>query len=132
LAARVAVGGGEAGCFPASFSVLSDYFLPSKRAFAIGLFYFAGFLGFTFGLAFTGALAESIGWRLTFVVVGVPGVLLAICLKLTVKEPKRTLTEEQQNNSKVDLLIIIKTLVKKRSYIHLVLGYTFLYFLATR
>jgi predicted MFS family arabinose efflux permease len=128
LAARVAVGGGEAGCFPASFSVLSDYFLPSKRAFAIGLFYFAGFLGFTFGLAFTGALAESIGWRLTFVVVGVPGVLLAICLKLTVKEPKRTLTEEQQNNSKVDLLIIIKTLVKKRSYIHLVLGYTFFIF----
>ncbi|MFT5544083.1 MAG: putative MFS family arabinose efflux permease [Glaciecola sp.] len=128
LAARVAVGAGEAGCFPASFSVLSDYFKPSKRAFAIGLFYFAGFIGFTFGLAFTGALAESIGWRQTFVVVGLPGILLAIGLKLLVKEPKRTTGDDLQDSSQDGLVLVIKKLVKKRSYIHLVLGYTFFIF----
>jgi predicted MFS family arabinose efflux permease len=128
LIARVAVGAGEAGCFPASFSVLSDYFKPSKRAFAIGLFYFAGFLGFTFGLAFTGALAESIGWRLTFVVVGMPGILLAVLLKFLVKEPVRQQSEDPQDISQDRLSLIVKKLMKKRAYIHLVLGYTFFIF----
>jgi predicted MFS family arabinose efflux permease len=128
LIARVAVGAGEAGCFPASFSVLSDYFKPSKRAFAIGLFYFAGFLGFTFGLAFTGSLSESIGWRLTFVVVGLPGVLLAILLKLLVKEPPRQQTEESIDASQNKLVPIVKTLINKKAYVHLVLGYTFFIF----
>lgn len=129
LIARIGVGGGEAGCFPASFSVLADYFEPSKRAFAIGLFYFAGFLGFALGLGTTGILAESIGWRKTFIVIGLPGILLALAVKLFVREPVRSVEEvEAESSHKESVLDSIKKVFAKRAYRHLVLGYTYFIF----
>jgi predicted MFS family arabinose efflux permease len=128
LIARVGVGGGEAGCFPASFSILSDYFEPSKRAFAIGLFYFAGFLGFAIGLGSTGVLAESIGWRYTFIVVGLPGVLLAITVKFFVKEPKRSHVEISNEVLTEGVFAATKKLFEKHSFRHLIIGYTFFIF----
>lgn len=127
LIARIGVGGGEAGCFPASFSVLADYFEPSKRAFAIGIFYFAGFLGFTIGLGTTGILSESIGWRNTFIVIGMPGILLAIAVKLLVKEPLRE-NDKKDTDSPENTMVLIKELFKKKSYRHLVIGYTLFIF----
>ncbi|NWG93216.1 MAG: MFS transporter, partial [Parvularculaceae bacterium] len=87
--ARVGVGIGEAGGSPPSHSIISDYFPKEKRATALSLFS----LGIPFGqmLAFLagGWVLENLGWRNAFLVVGLPGILLAILLKLTVKEPIR-------------------------------------------
>jgi len=87
--ARVGVGIGEAGGSPPSHSIISDYFPKEKRATALSLFS----LGIPFGqmLAFLagGWVLEYLGWRNAFLIVGLPGILLAILLKLTVKEPIR-------------------------------------------
>lgn len=87
--ARVGVGIGEAGGSPPSHSIISDYFPKEKRATALALFS----LGIPFGqmLAFLagGWVVQYLGWREAFFIVGVPGLVLAIILKLTVKEPIR-------------------------------------------
>jgi MFS family permease len=87
--ARVGVGIGEAGGSPPSHSIISDYFPKETRSTALSLYS----LGIPFGqmLAFLGGgwVLENLGWRNAFLIVGVPGVVLAIILKLTVKEPVR-------------------------------------------
>ncbi|MEM8771036.1 MAG: MFS transporter [Pseudomonadota bacterium] len=87
--ARIGVGIGEAGCSPPAHSLISDYFPKEKRASALAIYS----LGIPFGQMFAflagGWVLENLGWRNAFFIVGVPGVLLAIIMKLTVREPVR-------------------------------------------
>ncbi|GAB5459042.1 MAG: MFS transporter [Henriciella sp.] len=87
--ARMGVGAGEAGGSPPSYSMIADYFKPSERTRAMGIYITGAVLGTAGGLIVGGALADSIGWRWTFVAMGVPGILLGAVLYLTVREPKR-------------------------------------------
>jgi predicted MFS family arabinose efflux permease len=89
LAMRVGVGIGEAGCSPPSHSLISDYFEPKRRASALGVYAFGIPLGSMIGAISGGWLAEHAGWREAFMIVGAPGVLLAIAVKLFVREPPR-------------------------------------------
>ena len=86
---RFGVGIGEAGCSPPSHSLISDYYEPSKRASALSIYSFGIPLGAMFGAAIGGFLADWFGWRVAFFVVGLPGVILALVMWLTVKEPPR-------------------------------------------
>ncbi len=87
--ARIGVGIGEAGSTPPSHSMIADLFSPEKRGTAMGIFA----LGVNFGLLLAylggGWLSENYGWRLTFVAVGLPGLLIALILYFTVNEPAR-------------------------------------------
>lgn len=87
--ARVGVGLGEAGGSPPAHSIISDYFPPAQRASALSVYQSGVYVGILCGYAFGGVLAELVGWRLTFVSLGVPGVLLAFGLLLLVREPRR-------------------------------------------
>lgn len=93
LIARIGVGVGEAGASPPSHSLISDYFPLEKRATALSIYA----LGIPFGAAignFVGGWgAEVLGWRQTFILVGLPGVLIAFLVWLTLKEPPRGLSE---------------------------------------
>ena len=95
LAARMGVGIGEAGCSPPAHSLVSDYFHKEERATALGLYSLGIPLGSLFGILLGGWLAGTLGWRWAFVAVGLPGVLLAIIVKLTLREPKRGALEPQ-------------------------------------
>lgn len=86
---RFGVGVGEAGCSPPAHSLISDYFEPRKRASAMAVYGLGVPLGVMFGAAAGGWLAQTLGWRWAFVVVGAPGVVLAVAFKLLVKEPER-------------------------------------------
>lgn len=86
---RVMVGVGEAAGGAPSHSLLSDTFPPERRAFALSIFQMGVYLGQMLGLAVGGLLVAPLGWRWTFVVVGLPGVLFALLLRLTVEEPER-------------------------------------------
>jgi MFS family permease len=86
---RFGVGVGEAGLSPSSHSLISDYFEPQKRATALSVYAFGIPLGSMLGAVLGGWLAQSFSWRIAFVVVGIPGILVAIALKLLVKEPPR-------------------------------------------
>ena len=95
LAARVGVGVGEAGGSPPSHSIVSDIFPPEKRASALAFYSTGVNLGILFGFLFGGWLNEFFGWRVAFMVVGIPGVLLAILVRTTVREPIRGLMENR-------------------------------------
>jgi MFS family permease len=89
LAMRVGVGVGEAGCSPPSHSLISDYFEPKRRASALSIYAFGIPLGSMIGAVAGGWLAKTYGWRVAFMVVGAPGMILALLVKLLVKEPPR-------------------------------------------
>ena len=87
--ARLGVGIGEAGGTAPSYAIVADYFSPRQRGIALGLFS----LGLPLGTAAGGLLAGSIeplyGWRAAFLLLAIPGVLLAMLLPLIVREPRR-------------------------------------------
>jgi len=101
LLARMGVGIGEAGCNPPAHSLISDYFPKKERATALGIYSLGISFGSLFGILLGGLLADAFGWRMAFVIVGVPGVLLALIVKLTLKEPKRGSMEFKRASSDI-------------------------------
>lgn len=86
---RAAVGTAEAAGSPTGMSLLSDYFEKERRATAIGLWYLSSGIGLAVAFFVGGAIVQSHGWRWAFFAAGIPGLLLAPLLFLTVREPKR-------------------------------------------
>jgi len=93
---RFGVGIGEAGCSPPSHSLISDYYAPKQRATALSIYSFGIPLGTMFGAVAGGWLAQEFSWRVAFVIVGLPGILLAVIVKLVVKEPPRGHSEMKE------------------------------------
>jgi len=92
---RVGVGVGEAGLSPSAHSLISDYFEPKKRASALSIYAFGIPLGTMFGAMAGGWIAEHLSWQAAFMVVGLPGILVAIAIKLVIKEPPRGWSDRQ-------------------------------------
>jgi MFS family permease len=89
LLARIGVGIGEAGGSPPSHSLLAAYFPPERRGMALGV-YAAGIpIGSAIGALAGGWIGATLGWRTAFMVVGLPGVLLALVVLLTLRERGR-------------------------------------------
>ena len=88
-ATRIGVGVGEAGGTAPAHSLLSDYFPPERRAFAFGIFQQGVYLGQMLGLMVGAVLVAEVGWRVTFFIVGLPGLGLAAVLYATVRDPVR-------------------------------------------
>lgn len=88
-ATRIGVGVGEAGGTAPAHSLLSDYFPPERRAFAFGIFQQGVYLGQMLGLMVGAVLVAEVGWRVTFFIVGLPGLGLAVVLYATVRDPVR-------------------------------------------
>ncbi len=89
LAARVGVGVGEAGASPPSHSIISDYFPHSERGRALSFYSMGIYIGILIGFLLGGWINQFFGWRTAFLVVGLPGVLMAVVVKLTLREPLR-------------------------------------------
>lgn len=87
--ARMGVGIGESGSGPAGMSLLSDYFRRHELGRAVGFYALGSTIGTAAGLMVGGYFAELLGWRMAFVMLGVPGVLFALLVMFTVKEPER-------------------------------------------
>jgi MFS family permease len=120
LAFRVGVGIGEAGGSPPAHSLISDYFPPERRATALGVFSLGVPLGILVGFLAGGWLEESLGWRGAFVLVGAPGVVLALVVALTLREPPRGLSEGLQSDGAAPSAAdVIRFLWGARSFRHL-------------
>ena len=89
LAARAGVGVAEAGGSPTGMSLLSDYFGTDKRSTAIGIWYLSAGLGTAIAFFVGGWIVQEYGWRWAFIAAGIPGLVLAPILFLTVREPIR-------------------------------------------
>ncbi|MEL6708751.1 MAG: MFS transporter [Pseudomonadota bacterium] len=149
---RIGVSIGEAGCTPPAQSLIADYFVPSRRATAVSVYALGVPLGGMLASVFGGQLAglsgaeygawvaamgigglfgdldwsQVEGWRVAFVVVGVPGLLLSLLVWRTVKEPPRGYTDPAalQGLEKASFIEALSVLSKKTAYRHIVFGAT--------
>lgn len=86
---RMGVGFGEAGGSPPSYSLISDYFPADRRGTGLALYSLGVPVGSMLGAFLGGKLALAYGWRTAFLVVGAPGIVLAVLMLLLIREPKR-------------------------------------------
>jgi len=86
--ARVGVGAGEAGAIPPAQSLIADYFDPTRRARALAIFMASATAGYLLGFVLGAHIAAVYGWRHAFVLLGAPGLLLAVIVHFVLREPR--------------------------------------------
>ena len=130
--ARMGVGIGESGSGPAGLSLLSDYFRKHELGRAMGFSTLGATVGTAVGLMAGGYFAQLLGWRLAFVMLGIPGILLALILYFTVKEPPRgryypgavkTIANERFGEALKSWFKTIRSLAANRLYVGVTLAY---------
>ena len=123
LLARIGVGVGEAGCSPPAHSMLADYFPTENRATALGIYSLGIPFGILFGFIAGGWLNEFFGWRVAFFIVGVPGLLLAILVRFTLREPPRGMAEGRVADEEQPTIVeTFRFLWSNRSFRHMAVG----------
>lgn len=125
LLGRAAVGMAEAGGSPTGMSLLSDYFDERRRATAIGIWYISSGLGLSIAFFVGGWLIQQYGWRAAFLAAGLPGLVLAPVLFLTVREPLRGNVDPRsarRNTADVGLLSNIRTLAARPGLMHCIVA----------
>jgi len=129
LLARIGVGIGEAGGSPPSHSIISDYFPPEKRGTALAIYSTGIYIGVLLGFVIGGVIAKLYGWRVTFYAIGIPGILLAIVLYFTVKEPKKGQSDAISISDHMPKLTdVFKTLFFNKTFVFAALGAGFMAF----
>jgi len=118
LIARMFVGIGEAACVPPSHSAISDYFPSNKRASALAIFGLSMPIGILLAAFGGGWLAQSFDWRTMFMMLGGLGLVAAVVLKLTVKDPGRSGEHTETPSFRATL----RSLGSKRSFWHVIAG----------
>ena len=132
LLARFAVGIGEAGGTPPSTAIVADNFPPARRPMALTIFALGACVGAWLGSSVAGRAAEVGGWRLAFLVLGIPGVAVALLVALTVREPRRGQLDSEAHRPQkrpfslwaiLDQLIeTLRFMEHQRSAVHLIVG----------
>ena len=124
--ARIGVGVGEAACSPPAHSLLSDYFPPERRGTALSIFSLGVPIGIMIGYLAGGWINQYFGWRTAFFVVGLPGLLLAVVVRLTLREPPRGHSEGPQTSTSVTPVDsfpdVLRFMWRLRSFRHLSLA----------
>jgi predicted MFS family arabinose efflux permease len=96
--ARIGVGVGEAGCSPPAHSLISDMFPLNWRGTALSIYSLGIPIGGALGSGLGGWLGQSYGWRTAFLAVGIPGVILALIVRFTLREPTRSAPPAEREN----------------------------------
>ncbi len=121
--ARIGVGIGEAGCSPPAHSMISDYYPPEKRATAMGIFTVGISAGIMIAYLSGGWIAENLGWRQALLIVGLPGLVLALIVRFTVTEPVRGLSEgREDSDARYGIIEVGRFLFGRKSFVHMSLG----------
>lgn len=121
--ARIGVGVGEAGYSPPAHSMIADYYPPEKRSTAMGIFSLGISLGILIAYLGGGWIAQNIGWRQAFLIVGAPGLVLALIFRFTVTEPPRGLSDGKvDSGEKYGVIAVAKFLFRRNSFVHLSVG----------
>jgi predicted MFS family arabinose efflux permease len=123
--ARIGVGIGEAGCTPPALSLIADSVPREQRASAVSIYMLGAPVGSILGLALGGLIADAFGWRMAFVLVGLPGLLLAVVAALTLREPRRGMAKVSAADSTAPTFReAMAELMGKRAYWFVVGGVT--------
>jgi predicted MFS family arabinose efflux permease len=120
-AARITVGLGESGYTPTAHSLITEAVPKTRRTLALGIFNTGPSLGAMTALAVGGVVADLWGWRRAFLLAGLPGLVMALIVLLTVSEPggpHRGSSPSTRTDFKTDAL----GLLKKKSFALFVCG----------
>jgi MFS transporter, Spinster family, sphingosine-1-phosphate transporter len=127
LLIRIGVAVGEAGCVPTAHSLIADYFTRAERPRAVGVYMLGQPLSTMIGFFAAGWLNELYGWRTTFLILGIPGLVLALVAQVTLKEPRRELsarTAGAAGPATPGLQEVAATLWKNVTFKHLLLCFS--------
>ncbi len=120
---RVGVGIGEASTGPSAHSLISDYFPLRQRATAISIYTIGGHIGVALAFLVGGWLSDAYSWRMALVAVGLPGIVLSILFRFTVREPVRGAIEGQVDTGEaVPLGEVVRVLGRKPTFRHLTMA----------
>ncbi len=122
LLARIGVGIGEAGGTPSCNSIVADYFPAGRRAMAMTIFALGAPIGAWLGADMAGYVAAEYGWRSAFYVLGVPGVILAAVIMLTIKEPKRGRLDAVADTDAPTLVETLRFIWSQKAMVHTIMG----------
>jgi MFS transporter, Spinster family, sphingosine-1-phosphate transporter len=135
LLIRIGVAIGDTGAGPPANSLIPDYCSRAERPRAVARYMLGVPIGVVIGYLAGGWLSEMYGWRTTFVVIGVPGLVLAVLAAFTLTEPRRvegnirartpTNSQHALDSSFKDVL---STLMASRAFRHLLLYFCIWYF----
>jgi len=134
--ARVGVGIGEAGCTPSAHSLIADSTAPEKRSSAIAFFGLGIPIGTLLGLVIGGVVNDQYGWRAALMLVGAPGILLALLLPLFIRDPRLCADsshfETAKSSAKTSLSIkdAVREVFASKAYLYVFIAASFTAFLA--
>jgi MFS family permease len=118
--ARLGVGVGEATGTPTSHSLVADYFPKDRRAAIMALTSMGATAGIFVASLGGGWINQYYGWRMAFILLGIPGIFLSLLIFFTLKEPKRGQMDDKVYVVAPSMLTAIKGLLSIPSYRHIV------------
>ena len=136
LLIRIGVAVGEAGCTPPAHSLIADHFTRAERPRAVARYKLGWPLSVLVGYFFAGWLNELYGWRMTFVLLGLPGLALAAIAWFTLREPRLEKARRAASSgpdslarsSEPSLQLVARTLWSNTTFRHLLLYFSVLSF----
>ncbi len=121
--ARVGVGIGEAAGTPPSHSLLADYFPPERRAGALGFYANGIYVGTMLAFLLGGWVATRFDWRTAFLMVGLPGIPLALLVRATVRElPRGTSEAASSDEGELPFVEVLRFLLARRTFARILIG----------
>jgi predicted MFS family arabinose efflux permease len=135
LLIRVVVAIGEAGFIPPAHSMMADYFHRAERPRAVAIFKLGIPASLVVGYLLAGWLNQLYGWRVTFALIGAPGVLLAALIWFTLREPRRALPLQAPERVAATLTSagpsatpalweVTRSLLTNKTFLHLLMAYS--------
>lgn len=122
LLARIGVGIGEAGGTPACNSIIADYFPADRRSMAMTVFALGAPIGAWLGSDIAGYVSTLHGWRAAFLVLGIPGIILALIIMVTIKEPARGRLDAVSEEAAPTIMQTMRFLWSQKSAVHAMLA----------
>jgi predicted MFS family arabinose efflux permease len=121
VVARVAAAVGESGCMPPTYSLVGAYFSePAERTRAMSIYWLASPFSQLISFLVGSRLNERFGWRITFFLMGIPALLVAVLVKLTIAEPRVDTSRALEVGEEVpSILDVLTVLWRQRSSRHL-------------
>jgi MFS family permease len=122
LFARVGVGIGEAGGTPPSTAIVSDYFPADRRPMAMTVLALGAPIGAYLGANIAGAIAHAYTWRMAFIALGLPGLIMGAIVYLTVREPERGRLDAVADEIKPSVLESLRFMWRQKAAFHVCIG----------
>lgn len=117
LLGRMAVGAGEAGGIAPAHAIIADYAPKEKRARSIAFYSMGIPIGGLLGMGLGGVVLDLYGWRTAFVIAGLPGLVLAPLIALTIRKPGEQKADRDEKLKRIPTSVALREMFGKRAFV---------------